>query len=103
MENTLTEVTTYVRARDRTLRERALLGARGTCAACGFDFGEFLSGLGRRVLQVHHRRQLAATDSPRINGLKDLAVLCANCHAIIHANPKHAMSVEVLRRKLNAV
>jgi 5-methylcytosine-specific restriction protein A len=103
MENTLTEVTTYVRGRDRNLRERALAHAKGICSACEYDFGQFLQGLGRRVLQVHHRRQLAASDTPRINGVKDLAVVCANCHAMLHADAKRAMSVETLRRRLRAV
>lgn len=103
MENTLTEVTSYVRRRDRKIREQALLEANGICSACKFAFGEFLQGLGRRVLQVHHRRQLAASDTPRLTGLRDLAVVCANCHVMIHANPKRAMKVETLRRRLSVI
>jgi predicted HNH restriction endonuclease len=32
-----------------------------------------------------------------LNSLDDLAVLCGNCHLMIHANPRLAMSVEELR------
>ena len=100
VENTLTEVRTYVRGRDRRLRDRALQMAGGVCAACKFHFGGFLQGLGQRVLQVHHQRQLSASDRPRITTLKDLVVLCANCHAMVHADPRRAMTVETLRRRL---
>ncbi|MGQ0511545.1 MAG: HNH endonuclease [Betaproteobacteria bacterium] len=100
VENTLTEERTYVRSRDRGLRQRAIVDAEGICEACDFSFGSFLDGLGQRALQVHHRRQLSATDRPRITGLRDLAVVCANCHAMIHADPKRAMPVRTLRAKL---
>jgi 5-methylcytosine-specific restriction protein A len=100
LENTLTEVKRYVRKRDRALRERAIVEARGICEACDVYFGDILNGIGLRALQVHHRRQLAASDHPRINGLSDLAVVCANCHAMIHADSQRAMPVEKLRRRL---
>jgi predicted HNH restriction endonuclease len=32
--------------------------------------------------------------------LNDLAVMCANCHMLIHMNPKQALSVEELREML---
>jgi len=99
-ENTLTEVRRYVRKRDRKLRLAALAEARGMCAACRTNYGHFLGGLGARVLQVHHRHQMSASDAPRITGLKDLIVVCANCHALIHADPKYAMAVTTLRRRL---
>lgn len=102
MENTLTEATVRLRRRARGLRDRALFESQGICEACRIDFGRILGGAGRRVLQVHHRRQLASADTPRITRLSDLAVVCANCHALIHSDPKRAMSVEALRRKLRA-
>ncbi len=102
MENTVTEVRAYVRTRDRSLRERALSDSGGICAACRIDFGAMLDGLGRRVLQVHHRRQLAASDTPRLTKLSDLAVVCANCHSLIHSNPSRAIAVKALRRMLRA-
>lgn len=101
-ENTLTEVRVYVRGRDRKLRDMALHHAKGACSVCEVNFGQILDGLGRRVLQVHHCRQLAATDAPRLTRLRDLAVVCANCHAMIHADPKRAMTIAALRRRLAA-
>lgn len=101
VENTLTEARRYIRQRDRKLRMTALAAARGICAGCRRNYGEFLNGLGIRVLQVHHLKQMSASDAPRITTAKDLAVVCANCHTLIHADPKQAMPVATLRRRLS--
>jgi 5-methylcytosine-specific restriction protein A len=33
---------------------------------------------------VHHLRPLAAADARQRNTLHDLAIVCANCHEMIH-------------------
>ena len=52
---------------------------------CAFDFGERYGDIGRGYAQVHHLRPLglAAARGTR-NTLLDLAIVCANCHAMIH-------------------
>lgn len=100
LEGLRTETVAYVRGRSRQLRDRALAEAQGTCEACGVNYAELLSGRGVRVLQVHHRKQLAATDKPRLTKLGDLAVLCANCHMLVHMDPNNALPVQELRRLL---
>jgi len=99
-EGTLTEMKVYVRKRDRRLRDQAMVESEGQCEACRRDYWTFLGGLGRRALQVHHRKQLSADDRPRLTRTKDLAVVCANCHAMIHSDPHRAMPVEQLRKML---
>jgi 5-methylcytosine-specific restriction protein A len=94
------EARVYVRGRSRKLRDLALEKARGVCEACGVNFAALLSGKGARVLQVHHRKQLAASDSPQVNRLSDLAVLCANCHILVRMDPRRALPVEKLRAML---
>jgi predicted HNH restriction endonuclease len=61
-----------------------------------------LDGRGVRVLQVHHRKQLSAREAPSITKLGDLAVVCANCHLLLHLDPKNALKVEKLREMLEA-
>ena len=100
LEGIRREVASYTPSRSRRLRNQAVALSRGVCEACGNDFLRVLSGLGIRALQVHHRKQLGASDHSTVTCLKDLSVLCANCHLLIHANPKHAMPVKTLRRKL---
>jgi 5-methylcytosine-specific restriction protein A len=55
---------------------------------CEFDFREKYGELGKEYAHVHHRKSLASTDKPRQVKLKDLAIVCANCHAMIHRNGK---------------
>jgi hypothetical protein len=92
VEGTLTEARMARRGRSRRLRKAALQRAAGVCTVCRLDFREILVGRGVRVLQVHHLSQLAATDAPRITTLKDLAVVCANCHILLHLNSKRALT-----------
>jgi hypothetical protein len=100
VEGVTTETRVFRRGRSRFLRELALDHAKGVCAVCRRDFSKVLSSQGVRVLQVHHRQQLAASDAPRVTKLTDLAVVCANCHLLIHLDPRRAMRVELLRRRL---
>jgi len=101
IEGLLTETVRYVHGRSRQLRDLALETSEGVCCVCDVDYTRLLNGKGVCVLQVHHRKQLAATHAPRVTHLKDLAVVCANCHMLIHMNPKHALSVEALKTMLN--
>jgi 5-methylcytosine-specific restriction protein A len=99
-EGLVTESRVPKRKRDRRLRELAMAGANGVCAACGTDFSAVLGGFGTSVLQAHHHQQVALYDQPVLNGVADLAVVCANCHRLIHHDVQNAMSVADLRKKL---
>jgi 5-methylcytosine-specific restriction protein A len=57
------------------------------CEACGFDFQERYGELGRDYIEAHHLVPLV--DLPRdipvsLDARSDFAVLCANCHRMIH-------------------
>jgi 5-methylcytosine-specific restriction enzyme A len=56
---------------------------------CGFDFARQYGPLGEGYAQVHHL--LPLSKSPKAGRpirLKDLAVVCANCHIMIHVGGK---------------
>ena len=78
------------RARERALRDARIRATEAAgalrCEApgCGFDFAEKYGELGRGYAHVHHRRPLATMDGPTEVTLDDLAIVCANCHAMIH-------------------
>lgn len=99
LEGIAHEMTAIARSRSRKLREGALRRANGICEACGTDFSSLFGGAGLRALQVHHKQQIVVQDVPKLTTSDDLAVVCANCHAIIHADPKVALAVEVLRMR----
>jgi len=79
------------RKREQSLRERKIstvLKLTGTLACevpgCGFDFARVYGELGAGYAQVHHLLPLAQRDSAQPTALSDLAIVCANCHAMIH-------------------
>ncbi len=60
------------------------------CQACEFDFRQAYGDQGADFIEVHHRKPLG--NLPRnqtimLNVETDFAVLCANCHRMIHRLP----------------
>lgn len=90
----------YRRKRDQRLRRAALDASNGVCAVCDVDYSRVLNGKGVRVLQAHHKRQFSQSAKPKLNTQDDLAVVCANCHALIHMNSKKALAITSLRSML---
>lgn len=85
------------KSRSAKLRRVALQRSKGICEACNTDVSVLFGGMGLRTLQVHHKQQLALRTVPTVTSPDDLAVVCANCHSMIHADPKAALEVKVLR------
>jgi 5-methylcytosine-specific restriction protein A len=63
------------------------------CEACGFNFAATYGDLGIGFAECHHRLPLASLGSRTGTRLGDLAILCANCHRMIHKT-RPLMSVE---------
>lgn len=55
-----------------------------TCEACGFDFAKTYGEHGREFCEVHHLVALHKSDGLIKTELRDLAIVCSNCHRIIH-------------------
>lgn len=51
---------------------------------CGFCFAETYGAVGKAFAHVHHLVPLAEADGSTFTQLNDLAIVCANCHAMIH-------------------
>ena len=67
-------------------KKAAVLSSTGrlSCEACGFDFSAAYGSIGKGFCEVHHLSPLSASDESVTTTLADLAVLCSNCHRIIH-------------------
>ena len=67
-------------------KKAATLKATGKlcCEVCGFDFKEKYGSFGEGFCEVHHLRPLAKSDGQTRTELKDLAIICSNCHRVIH-------------------
>jgi 5-methylcytosine-specific restriction protein A len=77
-----------LRERSLELRRRkiasVLRAGRGlACEVCGFNFEETYGPRGKGHIDCHHILPLHVTGI-RVTRLADLALLCANCHRMIH-------------------
>ena len=54
------------------------------CEVCGFDFSATYGALGEGFCEVHHLVPLSASPDSVTTTLDDLAILCSNCHRIVH-------------------
>lgn len=87
-EGTARAVTHLRRERDPKLRRAkisAMLTSGGNirCEVCTFDFARTYGELGRDYIEVHHVRPLHDS-GPVTTRLEDLALLCSNCHRMVH-------------------
>lgn len=56
------------------------------CEVCGFDFKSKYGLLGANFIEAHHLTPIASLDIGefKIDVQKDFAVLCSNCHRMVH-------------------
>ena len=84
----------------RRERNRSLVAAKKesaesvACEVCGFDSGNYY---GIDYCEAHHLCTLSATEDEVETSLDDLALVCANCHRIIHSTYP-PLSLESVRR-----
>ncbi|HEX6682983.1 MAG TPA: HNH endonuclease [Candidatus Limnocylindrales bacterium] len=76
------------RERDRGIRERAVHAFRKrhgriVCEACGFDFAATYGPRGEDYIECHHKVPLSQS-GVTITRIRDFALLCSNCHRMIH-------------------
>jgi 5-methylcytosine-specific restriction protein A len=79
------------RERNQGLRQRkirSVLAHSGSlaCEACDLDFGQFYGDRGHGYIECHHVEPLH-TAGERATRINDLALLCSNCHRMIHRKP----------------
>lgn len=77
------------RERDRKLilrKRKQTLAEHGTlsCEACSLDFGERYGPHGDGYIEVHHLKPVASLAKGAKTKLSDLALVCANCHRMLH-------------------
>ena len=57
---------------------------RLACEVCSFDFAAAYGALGENFCEVHHKTPLASLAGERVTKLSDVAIICSNCHRMIH-------------------
>lgn len=83
--------------RSKVLAEKRCL----KCEACNFDFFETYGEVGKEFCEIHHLIPLCKCDGVIETKLSDLAVVCSNCHRILHRS-KPMLSLESLRKILES-
>lgn len=88
--------------RDPSLRNDAFKIHGYNCMVCKFNFQENYGDWGRDWAEVHHLKAIADKKKEKTitDPKTDLAVLCANCHRMIHRKKNKALTIEELKRKL---
>jgi len=72
------------------------------CDACDFSFAETYGDIGAGFIEAHHIVPLSELRGERKNRVEDVALLCANCHRMIHrVDP--IPSIEQFRRILKRI
>ena len=54
------------------------------CEVCDFDFYKVYGEIGKGFIEAHHRVPLSDLDGESKTELKDLALVCSNCHRMLH-------------------
>jgi 5-methylcytosine-specific restriction enzyme A len=78
--------------RQRVMKKHGKLA----CEACGFDFAVHYGDRGNGFIECHHTKPVAMLTEGHKTHIDDLALLCANCHRVIHRG-KPWLSVEKLK------
>ncbi len=80
------------RKREQTLARTGRLA----CEVCDFDFARVYGDLGDGFAECHHLVPLSELPEVRTTRLTDLAIVCANCHRMLHRT-RPAMAILELR------
>ena len=66
------------------------------CDVCEFDFFAIYGEIGHGFIEAHHKTPVSELDGVKKTKIRDLALVCANCHRMLHRG-KSLMTVEDLR------
>ncbi|ASS74804.1 hypothetical protein CIG75_07310 [Tumebacillus algifaecis] len=65
-------------------KKRAKDEGRLFCAICEFDFAKAYGPLGEGYIECHHTVPVSKYDENSKTRLEDLALVCSNCHRMLH-------------------
>lgn len=70
------------------------------CEVCGFDFSHAYGELGKGFIEGHHEKPVSKMKPGDTTKIKDIRMLCCNCHRMIHRR-NDEMSIEELVEIIN--
>lgn len=69
------------------------------CEVCRMSFEKVYGPVGAKYIIAHHKEPIGSRDGPTKTTLDDIALVCANCHGMLHRT-KPPMSIKELREAL---
>lgn len=69
------------------------------CEVCDFDFYKVYGEIGKGFIEAHHRIPLSDLDGESKTELKDLALVCSNCHRMLHREID-TLSIKELKNRI---
>lgn len=92
--------TTYYE-RNHVLRQQVLEIHGYTCQACKLNFKEYYGNWGEGFIHVHHLRPISSIgETHKVNPRTDMAVLCPNCHSMVHRRKDKILTIEELKHMI---
>jgi predicted HNH restriction endonuclease len=82
-------------ARHKGLVEEAKRTYGFVCMGCHFDFEKFYGPIGKGCIECHHLHPMRANEV-RNSTVADVAIVCSNCHTMIHQRDPH-LAIHELR------
>jgi hypothetical protein len=80
-------------------KSNALAIGRLRCEVCTFDFQAVYGDVGDGFIECHHNVPISEYDANQKTRLQDLALVCSNCHRILHRK-RPWQTVEALKAVL---
>jgi hypothetical protein len=105
-EGTAVQIRVNRYERDERARKACIRHYGPQCFVCGFDFGRVYGRVLAGFIHVHHLTPLSTVaGNYRVNPVRDLMPVCANCHAVVHRRePPYSMEeVKALLQSANVI
>ncbi len=85
----------------KKIKERAISNNKMlNCQICGFSFFEKYGEIGEGFIEAHHKNPLSERDGKTKTKREDIALVCSNCHRMLHrGNP--TFGIEELMQRMN--
>ncbi|KWQ05811.1 HNH endonuclease [Acinetobacter harbinensis] len=99
--------THLVRERNREIvqqKKKTILAQAGKleCEVCTFNFKAIYGEIGNNFCEVHHLIPLNQADGLVETKLDDLAIVCSNCHRMLHKG-KPLLKIEELKKIIGSI
>lgn len=69
------------------------------CEVCDFDFNKVYGEIGKGFIECHHIQPLSTYTTAQKTTVDDLALVCSNCHRMLHRLPEE-MTIEGLKNRM---